>query len=255
MELVNILKKYRYQVTINKTDIYKELLTYKQMLSEEGFLFTIKTMQDVFDLEIIVKGLLTKNSITQCYNHFVSENYDAFEYINYDEKRRMFNHDLSLLLPTLCKFHDQQTNTDIYIPFLEAAINQRYIEDYQVLQLKQHETSLKESCKEYSISRTLYGIQPYISDFSSLLYVAKVNNNVYLYSRDSKSVFIYNENGEQVEELCIVDKYSTINPSSEDIRECVSEWIEQGERKAADRLLEKGFIGKKTYKKINKKLG
>lgn len=255
MELIDLLKKYRYQIPINKTKLYKELQTYKQQLQEEGFSFTIKTMEDLFDLEVICKGIVTKNQIDQCYNRFVSENYDAFEYINYDEKRKMFNHDLSTLLSTFPMFQDHLTHIDIYVPFFETFINQRYIEDYQVLELKQHEKYLKNYPRVYTTCRTLYGIQPYLSDFSSLIYVAKENANIYLYSKDSKSIFIYNDQGQQVEELCIIDKYSVVNPSDEDIRECISKLIEQGDTSVVNYMLEKGFIKEKTYTKINKKLG
>lgn len=254
MELADILKKNRYQIVVTKTKLYKELYQYKQQLMADGFSFTVKSMQDLFKLEIIIKGILTKNCINQCYDRFVSENYDAFEYMSYDEKRKMFMHDLSILLPNFPMFHDQQANIDIYIPFFEPFINQRYIEDYQVLQLKQHQKYLTEYCREYDVCCQLYGIQPYISDFSSLLYITTKETNTYLYSKDSKSVLVYNILGEQGEELCIIDKYSHADPTIEDIKECICLLIEQGEREMVDYMLEKNFIKEKTYKRINKKL-
>lgn len=255
MELIEALKKYRYQIAVNKTHMYKELQQYKEQIVEEGFSFTIKTMQDLFDLEVIVKGILTKKAIEQCYGHFVTQNYDTFEYINYDQKRKMFNHDLSIVLPDFWMFHDQQTKVAIYIPFLESVINQRYIEDYQLLKLKQHEKHLKEYLREYDACRNLYGVQPYISTFSSLIYIDKRETNVYLYCKDTKSVFVYDTTGVLQTEFCVLDKYSQQEPNIEEVAICVEKWVELGDNKALDYMLEKEFIREKTYTKIKKKLG
>ena len=50
--------------------------------------------QDLFVYEVILNGIRTKIAIDECYNKFMAANYDIFEYVNYEEKRKMFKHTL-----------------------------------------------------------------------------------------------------------------------------------------------------------------
>lgn len=255
MELVEALKKYRYHESVTKMELYKKLEKNKELLLEEGFSFNVKAMQDLFDMEVIIGGIQNKNSMEQCYNHFVSENFDTFEYINYDEKRKMFNHDIELLLPDFCMFKEKGTHIPIYIPYLENFINQRYVEDYQVLTLKKHQEYLKEYPRQYENCRRLYGIYPYLSSFSSLEPIGRDEAYIYLYCIDSKSVFVYNKEGNEINEICIVDKYSAIVPTVEQVKEVIKVFLNtEDDIEVLSYMLEQGFIKEKTFKKISKRL-
>ena len=253
MELLEALKKYRYHQSITKMDLYKKIEKDKDILLEEGFAFNIKSMQDLFDVEIIIKAIQNKNSMDQCYNRFVSENFDTFEYINYDEKRKMFNHDIEQLLPNFCMFKEKETHIPIYIPYLEPFVNQRYVEDYQVLTLKKHQEYIKGYPRQYENCSKLYGIYPYLSTFSSLEVIGKDETNIYLYCQDSKSVFIYTREGIEINEICIVDKYSSMTPSVEQVKELIRIFLNtEDDKEVLSYMLEQNFIKEKTFKKLVK---
>lgn len=49
----------------------------------------------------------------------------------------MFNNDLKNVLETLPHFYDEESSRDIFIPIYSPDINNWYINDYQILLLKQ----------------------------------------------------------------------------------------------------------------------
>lgn len=255
MELIEALNKYCYSISLSKTTLYKELEEQKVLLSEEGFSFSIKTIQDLIDVAIIVRAIINKQQIDQCYNQFISDNYDAIEYINYDQRRTMFNHDLSSTITALPYFKDTNTGKDIYIPYLESFINQRYVEDYQVLRLKKHEEYVCQYPRTYENLRTLYGILPYISSLSPLAMIGKNEKETYLYFEQTRCFYIMDESGNILKEIAILDKNNDFKPTEVQLEELMKVFIQEEESAIITYMHEHGFIQDKTYKKISKKLG
>lgn len=255
MELKELLNKYRYPFQIHKTEVYKNLDKHKEILKEEGFSFSIKTMKEVFDGEIVLQGIMSKLKMDACYTAFVGNNYDTFDYINYDEKRKMFNHDMEVLCVDFPSFIDPKSGITIYIPFFESFINQRYKEDYQILTLKKHEEYLREYPRELSNISKLYGIHPYVSTFSSLQVVGKDDEYVYFYFTESKSVHVFDKEGNIVDEINVVDKFNTFDPTIEQIQELLKYMLVNNDQDNLEYMHQHAFISDKAYKKINKKLG
>ena len=65
-------------------------------------------------MEILLRALDVKDAIEGSYNLFASGHYDMFEYITYEEKRKMFNNDLKNVLETLPHFYDEEVH-EIFI--------------------------------------------------------------------------------------------------------------------------------------------
>ena len=231
MSILDLLNKYRYEIKLNKTGLYNFVTGGNKELAGEGFNYKLKTPEDLFAYEVILNGIRTKIAIDECYNKFMAANYDIFEYVNYEEKRKMFNHDEEKIINNFPSFQDHQSGEIIYIPYLEPFINRYYANDYQLVTLKQHQVYLNSYAKTIDKVIELYGIQPYNSQFSSLQLVGQDDESYYFYHDDFKTVY-----------LNLIKEAMVKLANSQDDEEIL------------EFLYENKFVGDKTYKKLIKKL-
>ncbi len=254
MGFIETLNKYGQKISIQKTDIYNKIVEAKSLFESMGLIVKIKDEYDLFDYEIIYQGILNQTTFENAYELFHNEHYDLLDYLNYEEKRRMFNNDIQPLLDTLPHFYDQNSDSDIYIPYLEAFVNKRYTDDYQILLLKQH----REYIKNYKITQrsfsSLYGMDVYRTDFSSLCNVYEDERHLCFYYDELKTIFIYKkENNELLNKVIIQDQDSQGTVSKDDVIAIAKAIEEYHYSDCLNLLKEKNLICDKTYKKVMKK--
>ena len=138
MGFIESVNKIGVHIPLSQTQLYQDIENHRSFLEKMGLSSKIKTDFDLFSYEIIYRGLLTKNKIENIYEAFLNQHYDLLDYLNYDEKQKMFNNDIADVLKEAPHFVDSQSQVTIYIPYLEPFVNQRYTHDYQMLLLKQH---------------------------------------------------------------------------------------------------------------------
>ena len=253
MGFIESLNKFGKKISVQKTDIYIKIEEAKSSLEALGLNMKIKSEFDLFDYEIIYRGLLTQNILENAYELFYNSHYDLLDYLNYEEKRKMFNNDIQPLLEKAPHFYDAKNDTEIYIPYLEAFVNKRYTDDYQILLLKQH----KDYVKNYQISQksflSLYG-DVYRTEFSSLINVYEDERHLCYYYDEFKTIYIFKKDtNELLNKVIIQDQNSTGDLNIEDVKK-VASYIEAYQYQAClDLLKEKELIGEKTYKKVLKK--
>ena len=228
MSILDLLNKYRYEIKLNKTGLYNFVTGGNKELAGEGF----------------------------NYNKFMAANYDIFEYVNYEEKRKMFNHDEEKIINNFPSFQDHQSGEIIYIPYLEPFINRYYANDYQLVTLKQHQVYLNSYAKTIDKVIELYGIQPYNSQFSSLQLVGQDDESYYFYHDDFKTVYQFNgQNYRIANEINLIDRYTKEYPNLNLIKEAMVKLANsQDDEEILEFLYENKFVGDKTYKKLIKKL-
>lgn len=256
MRILDLLNKYRFEIKLNKTGLFDFVNNGNKELKAAGFSDKIKTPEDLFAYEVVLNGLRTKNAIDECYNKFMAANYDIFEYVNYEEKRNMFNRDAEKIIHNFPSFQDCHSKEVIYIPYLEPFINRYYENDYQLVTLKQHRLYLEQYPKIIDNIVELYGLQVYNSKFSTLQLVGQDDENYYFYHDDFKTVFQFNnQSGHITNEINLIDKYTKEYPSLDLIKEALSYLANgQNDEEVLEFLYENKFIGEKTYQKIGKKL-
>lgn len=254
MELFKALNKYRSSFSLQKSNLYKEVESHKQSILEEGFPYTNKNIDSIFILEVLYKGIANKQIIEDAYYTFVSHNFDIFEHITYHEKQKMINHDIQQVIQSLPSFKKGECN--IFIPYLEDFINQRYIHDFQMITLKQHRDYINNYPRKIENICQLFGMKSYISNFSSLQFIGQDDSHYYFYFEENTTVYIFNENYEIQEEFSIVDQYHKYVPSLDEVKKIVQKVLETKEdQEVIDYMHEQGFLSAKGYKKISKKLG
>lgn len=254
MGFIETLNKYCKKIPLNKTELYKRIEEEKKNLESNSFKVKIKDEFNMFDIELILNGFVTKNKIDEAYQMFLNENYDILSYLNYEERRRMFNRDLEELLKHVPSFYDEKSETQIYIPFLEPFVNRRYTEDYAVLMLKQHRDYVEGYEAHIHSAIELYGNGIYQTDFSSLRVVYEDERHICFYFDELYTVYIFKKNSlEFLNKVCFVDDKRKAKISIDDVKEVISLIESYRYMDCLDYLKNKELISEKTYKRIYKK--
>lgn len=219
--MIKLLKKYGVELKLKKCDLFRLIEGQKDTFLEDGFAFKMTNEEEMFKYEVILNGIYNKTKIEGEYKKFVYETQDAIQYLNYEEKQKMFNSIISETLKNLKLMKaDQQI---ILIPYLEPFINERYLNNYMLLTLKQHQLYVKNYQRNIEIPYQLYGLKVLRSAFSSLKGIAEDENYEYYYYDGLKKIYIFDKKEYGlVDSFPIVDKYFQGNTSLDDIREVMT---------------------------------
>ena len=194
--MIKLLKKYGVELKLKKCDLFRLIEGQKDTFLEDGFAFKMTNEEEMFKYEVILNGIYNKTKIEGEYKKFVYETQDAIQYLNYEEKQKMFNSIISETLKNLKLMKaDQQI---ILIPYLEPFINERYL---KVSWAKSNDASGYEIYTDNNITKKITDsnittTNIYIGKKSSTVLYIRVYNIVKgkkLYSKASKRyVFLDN---------------------------------------------------------------
>ena len=109
MNFIAVINKYSRDTKYTKTKLYHYCEEHKKELESMDIRFKIKSEIDLFNMEIVLRSLEGRDAIEGSYDLFAAGHYDMFEYITYEEKRKMFNNDLKNVLETLPHFYDEES--------------------------------------------------------------------------------------------------------------------------------------------------
>jgi hypothetical protein len=254
MELFKALNKYQTSFSLSKSLLYKEIEKHKEQIIKEGFEYHPKTIETLFDLEIIYKSIVNKQKLEEIYYTFVSHNQDLLNHLTYQERQKIVYLEIVTIVEQMIAFKDN--NICILIAYLEKNINQQYLNDTQMLMIKKQQKYLNEYPKKLENSKELYGLKAYISDFSSLLFLGEDGVYHYFYYQENRRIYIFDEKYSICDSFCIVDQYHTFDPSLEEVKKLVGQILAiDSDQEVIDYMHEHGFLSVKGYKKIGKKLG
>lgn len=254
MGFIENLNKFGQKIPVSKTSLYQKIEEARLAIEAMGLKVKIKDEFDLFAYEIIYNGMLTQNQIENTYEIFLNQHYDLLDYLNYDEKQKMFNNDIAQLLKEAPYFYDEESQTKIYIPYLEPFVNQRYTQDYQILLLKQHREYIKNYKIEKDSSEKMYGQRIYRTSFSSLENVFEDERHVCFYYDALKTIYIFQKETQKLlNKVIIQDEKSQGNITIDDVRKIAFDIENYLYTDCLDLLKEKQLICEKTYQKILKK--
>lgn len=252
MGFIERLNKIGKHIPIDRTELYQQIETLHSSLEKMGLDVKIKTEFDLFAYEIIYRGLLTQNAIENTYEVFLNQHYDLLDYLNYDEKQKMFNNDIADLLKQAPHFAYEQQS--IYIPYLEPFVNQRYIKDYQMLLLKQHRDYVQNFKVTLQTPLDLYGYQIFRTAFSSLENVYEDQRHICLYFEPLKTLYIFKKQSHEfLNKVIIQDQKSDVSVSQEIVKDIAYMIENYLYRDCLELLRQQGLLTVKNYQKIIKK--
>lgn len=254
MGFIEIVNKYAYKVAFNQSYSFKKMNANKKLFEDFHVVLKIKDEFDLMNYEILYCSLMNMKSIQDAYDAFVFHNYDMLSYLKYDEKVRMFNADLKEILVSMPMFYDEENETHIYLPMYEAFLNRRIIENYEMMQLKQHKEYLNSLKFDEKTAMNLYGEKVYLTHFSPLKNVYEDERHICIYYDTLKKIYFIKKDTKTIlNEIIICDHYRDDPIEIEHV--ClIAEMIENYKyNECLNYLFENEFINEKTYKKIMKK--
>ena len=168
----------------------------------------------------------------------------------------MFNNDLKNVLETLPHFYDEESSRDIYIPIYSPDINNWYINDYQILLLKQHAEYVKNQPITLDTAYRYYGPVVFDTPFSSLEKVYENESHIAYYYEELGTIYLFvKEDYSLICRMVIGDDNRHSNRVSiEDAKELVV-YYEHGEyTQFIEYMYDHQLISDRTYKKLIKKV-
>ncbi len=255
MDIFSILCKLTKLKKLQKTEQYKEMEKQKAIFNQYGFLVANDYL-DLYYSEVVFKGITCYEMMSDAYALFNYQNQDILNHVNYDERRKMLQFDIGEKMIECQKFNDKNTGIDIYVPYLEGFINQRIVNDYEMLTLKQHQTYIKKYIKSYPNIRSLYQLQPLISELSSLVYIDAFSNKAFFYDAINQYIVVINEETYEfrIVPMCHV-KSKNADFSSIEAAEVVALYKLGKHHEIVDLIYKYEMVTEKQIKKINKDLG
>lgn len=256
MNFIAVINKYSRDIKYTKTDLYRYCEEHKNVLETLGIRTKTKSEIDLFNLEILLRAIDSKNAIDGAYDLFNAANYDMFDYITYEEKRKMFNNDLEKVLVTLPHFCDKESLKDIYIPIYSPEINNWFISDYQILLLKQHAEYLKNQTITPTTAYQYYGPRIFDTDFSCLKKIYENESHVAYFYEELGTIYLFVK--EDFSLICRIVVGDDARHSQKAVIEDAKELVELYEKgdytQFVDYMHDHQLISDHTYKKINKKV-
>ena len=167
-----------------------------------------------------------------------------------------FNNDLKNVLETLPHFYDEESSRDIYIPIYSPDINNWYINDYQILLLKQHAEYVKNQPITLDTAFRYYGPVVFDTPFSSLEKVYENESHIAYYYEELGTIYLFvKEDYSLICRMVIGDDNRHSNRVSiEDAKELVVHY-EHGEyTQFIEYMYDHQLISDRTYKKLIKKV-
>lgn len=254
MGFIESLNHYGVKIPINKTELYKQIELHRSQLEAMGLKCKIKKDFDLFEYEVILNGLISQNLIENAYEMFLNKHYDLLDYLNYEEKQRMFNTDVLEILDQAPSFFDEESQTQIYIPYLEPFVNKRYASDYQILLLRQHREYIRNFKVEHDSPAKMYGENIYRTRFSSLMNVYEDDRHICMYYDTLKSLYIFKKDDhELLNKVIILSEKSNAEIQLDDVKQIALYLEEYQYMDCLEFMKEKGFVSEKIARKIQKK--
>ncbi len=251
MDIFASIIKHTKTVKLQKMPLYKSLEAYKDEIIKNGFEMP-NTILELYFMEVAKNGLVAYQNIINAYTLFVRENQEIINHMNYDERRKILQHDIQQSLLNSPCFVDDEVS--IYVPFFESFINQRMYTDYEMFELKQHQNYIKGYKKSYKNIIEMYKLQPLISGFSSLRYIRSIQSKSIFYDQTIQSLIIIDTNNFDFRIVSMQDskkESATLNQAIE----IVDLYCENKTNDIIEFFLVNNLFAEKTIKKINKDLG
>lgn len=251
MAMMEMLEKYRHYTNLEKTTIYQRVMNHLAKYPEISK--KIHEDKDFFRLDIIEHALKNKERVDDIFKQYYIENDDILSRLNYQEKKHLLTQEIKQYIDELYCFEYQ--GKKIYLPIFDLKINDFYMFDRPLLELKQYQVYIHHFYASMVDPIDYYGYQLYESDFSSLQYIVEDERFACYYMREFGYVYIFNkETMEIASRLFLIDKYSSLDSLSlEQVYIVVDNYLHYQFKECLEYLYTSQAISQKVYRKILKK--
>lgn len=244
-KVFNLCNK-KYNLKYEKNPIYQTLYKNLTSLNEKYHLDLYNHNEfDCFRNEILYYSLLNKIAFEDCFLKTYVNMYDYWYDLLYQERKHQMNVDIDLMRTSLPCFQYQEQL--IYLPFFDELMNQMYLEEMVLFDLKQYGKFRNEFKELIQIPR--YGSALYDSDFTSLELIREKDSQIIVYSRAMNRLYFL-ENDQFVESISMISEKS--DATKEQLLKIIELYEEDNEIELINQLIDEGFVDEKLSKKLKK---
>lgn len=187
--LSDILAK-KYHKKLDKLPSYKQkLLEMQRLFKEYGIACVIKDEFSFYQIEYMYEGILNKQKFEETYLTTYVAMHDFWSDLDYQERKHQMNVDIDHMRKELKSFPYE--GEEIYIPMFDQRMNRLYTQEIVLLELKQYGRFTKKF--DDVIQKNLYGILPYMYNFTSCLFICGDDGYFSIYNPELNRLYFIKE--------------------------------------------------------------
>lgn len=177
----------QYQLPpLHKNKILKQQVDEWKTLSKK-YKLPLQNYADFIYLEMFALGLLNKIAIEQTYVEQYCMMQDYWKTLEYKERSRLMHVYVERALAG--RNHFVFEGKEVYIPFFSEQLNQLYIYETAVFELKQYH-KLFDDFSTQLVAKEHYGITPLLHGFSSLQYWGQIEKGHLFYHNATNAIVV-----------------------------------------------------------------
>lgn len=237
----------KYHKKLEKLNAYKEKLKRMQMTFREyGVGCVIKDEWSYYQIEIIYESILNKKKFEDTYLTTYVSMHDFWHDLDYQERKHQMNVDIDLMRRELKSFPYE--NEDIYMPMFDQRMNRLYVQEIVLMELKQYHRYIKKF--DDVIQKNMYGILPYVYNFTSCLFICGDESYFCIYNPDvNRLYFIENFNCTHTLNF---DPSKNRATTFEELRAIADAYMHKEDRLCAKLISASHLISDRTKKKMKR---
>lgn len=247
MKNVREILAKKYHKSLRKVTSYKaRLFEMQKLFKEYGIACVMKDEFSFFQIEIIYESILNKQRFEDTYLTTYVTMHDFWEDLDYQERKHQMNVDIDRMRKELKSF--PFNNEEIYMPMFDERMNRLYTQEIVLLELKQYGRFQRKF--DDVIQKDLYGINPYMYNFTSCLFICGDEKHFSIYNPDLNRLYF-------IEDFVCTSQLS-FDPSKsgdtdfETMKHIAQLYMRQEEQELAKLLIDSNLINEHIKKKLNK---
>lgn len=247
MKTISDILSKKYHKKLEKLPFYKEkLLAMQKLFKEYGIACVVKDEFSFYQIEYMYEGILNKQRFEETYLTTYVSMHDFWTDLDYQERKHQMNVDIDQMRKELKSFPYE--GEEIYIPMFDQRMNRLYTQEIVLLELKQYGRFTKKF--DDVIQKNLYGILPYMYNFTSCLFIHGDDAYFSIYNPDVNRLYF-------IKDFACIGTLSFHPQKSEEtdfdeIKQLAQSYMEGNEEALAQMLCASSLVDEGVKKKLQK---
>lgn len=186
MKKIHDILAKKYHKKLEKLPSYKQkLFDMQKLFKDYGIACVIKDEFSFYQIEYMYEGILNKQKFEETYLTTYVSMHDFWTDLDYQERKHQMNVDIDHMRKELKSFPYE--GDEIYIPMFDQRMNRLYTQEIVLLELKQYGRFTKKF--DDVIMKNLYGVLPYMYNFTSCLFICGDDAYFSIYNPDLNRLY------------------------------------------------------------------
>lgn len=251
IKLLKLLNRSNGIKLSNASKLKSKIKTIKSAFLAYEIQIPIRTELEYFEASIAYQGLLNKQAFETVFHQQWNQLSDLWSHLSYQEKNKLIQIELTEI-KNHHPFFIVESGKVIWIPFFNELLNTLYHSDLAIFELEQYFKLFKKFSTTME-SRSFYGFYPYTSRFIDVTPLDVIENTLYFYDQEFKSIFKLDQQN-HLTRMPLNKDACSIHPLKKDLMELAKAFHTNDWMQVAKACLDSDLIDSKIKAKIVKRL-